>query len=210
MFIAHGDDRGIILPPKIAPVQTVIVPIPYKGKENVNKSCKNIAIELEKANIRVKLDLRVDLTPGFKYYYWELRGIPIRIEVGPRDIKQNQVTVVRRDTLERQTYKINELVTAVQKLMEKMARKMRYKAWQWIRKHVYKVNSLEEAKNLLMQRAGVIEVPWCNRTECGHKLEEELDARVLGTPLDTRERVHGNCVVCQEKAESVVRVAVAY
>jgi len=211
MLAAHGDDNGAVLPPQIAPVQVVIVPIPYRGKEKqINETCQSIAARLKKANIRTELDMRADLTPGSKFYNWELRGVPVRIEIGPREIERKEATVVRRDTLEKQAVKTNRLVAGINKLMRTMTEDMRQKAWDWMRKHVYRVSSLEEAQRLLRRRSGIVEVSWCGKAECGHKLEEEVNARVLGTPMDTKEKVKGNCVVCGKKAENIIRVAVAY
>jgi prolyl-tRNA synthetase len=208
---AHGDDQGVVLPPNIAPIQVVVIPILYKEKEEqINKECKDIASKLRKAKIKFELDLRTDLTPGSKFYYWELRGIPIRVEVGPRDIEKNEVTIVRRDTLEKQTCKMSALVPVVQKLVEKVKQELWQKALRWMKDHVYRAESLEEAKQLLRKRAGIVEVLWCNRAECGHRLEEEVDARVLGVSVDMEEKVDGKCVVCGQKAEHMVRVAVAY
>jgi len=211
MLTAHGDDNGAVLPPAVAPIQVVVIPIPYKGLEKkIDEACEKVATVLKKANIRVELDLRADLTPGAKFYYWELRGVPIRIEIGPRDVKQGEVTVVRRDTLEKQTVKVDELKKALEKIAKTMSEDMRRRAWEWMNEHVHKVSSLDEAKRLLKRRAGIVEVCWCGREECGRKLEEEVNARVLGTPEDKRERVTGNCVVCGDGAETIVRVAIAY
>jgi prolyl-tRNA synthetase len=208
---AHGDDHGVVLPPNIAPIQVVVIPIPHKEKgEQINKACEDIVAKLKKAEVKVEMDLRTDLTPGSKFYYWELRGIPIRIEVGPRDVENSEVTIVRRDTLEKQTCKMNELVPVIQKLVKKIKQDLQQKALQWMKSHVYRVKSSEEAKQLLRKRAGIVEVMWCNRAECGRQLEEEMDARVLGVPVDTKEKIDGKCVICGQKAEHVVRVAVAY
>ena len=211
MLIAHGDDHGAVLPPKIAPTQVVIIPIPSKEKDvQIKKTCEEIATRLKEASFRVELDARDDLTPGAKYYYWELRGVPVRIEIGPRDVKQDEVTIVRRDTLEKQTCKMDKLVTVVRGLMAKMMEEMRQKAWQWMNAHVRKAGNLEELKELLKRRVGIIEVLWCGEAECGHKLEEEADARILGTPEDVKEKITGKCVVCGRKAASTLRIALAY
>ena len=207
----HGDDNGAVLPPTIAPVQVVIVPIPFKKMEKeINEACQEVASRLKKANISVEVDLREDLTPGSKYYYWELRGVPIRVEIGPRDLKQGVATVVRRDTLEKQTFKTETITEDIAKLMNTMTDDLREKAWQWMNAHVYRVNQLEEAKRLLRKKAGIVEILWCGNAECGHKLEEEVNARVLGTPIDLEETVAGNCVVCGKKAKEIMRTAVAY
>jgi len=211
VLATHGDDNGAVLPPAVAPIQAVVVPIPYRGMEKkINEACEKTATALKKANIRVELDMRADLTPGAKFYYWELRGVPIRIEIGPRDVKQGEVIIVRRDTLEKQTVKTRELKTAVNKIAKKMSEDMRRKAWAWMNEHVHKASNLDEARRLLKRRAGIVEVRWCGREDCGLKLEEEVNARVLGTPEDEKEKVNGNCVVCGKRAENTVRVAVAY
>lgn len=213
MLAAHGDDNGAVLPPQIAPIQVVIVLIPSKemGKQ-INETCQTVAAKLKKAGIRTELDLRTNLTPGFKFYYWELRGVPIRIEIGPTDVKQKEVTVVRRDTLAKQTVKTERLVATIKKLMKTMTEEMRRKAWDWMNQHACRVNSLEEAQRLLRRRAGIVEAPWCGNAECGHKLEEEVNARVLGTPVDLKQKAKEkeNCVVCGKKAKDFVRTSVAY
>ncbi|MEA2090588.1 MAG: proline--tRNA ligase [Thermoproteota archaeon] len=210
-LIVHGDDHGVVLPPKIAPIQVVVVPIPYGGKEEqIKEACENVAEKLKAAGVRVKVDLRDDLTPGAKYYHWELRGVPIRLEIGPKEVEHQEITVVRRDTLQRETCKVYRLVETVQSLIESMDEELREKAWQWMKNHLSRVDSLEEAKRLLEQKAGIIEVFWCGNNECGHKLQEKVRGRLLGVPEDVKEKAEGNCVVCGRKAKNVVRVAVAY
>jgi prolyl-tRNA synthetase len=210
-LIAHGDDHGAVLPPNIAPTQIVIIPIPYKEKEGqINRTCRDIATELKTADFRVELDNREDLTPGAKFYYWELRGVPVRIEIGPRDVEQKEVTIVRRDTLEKQTCKVDELVSVIRNLLKTMSEDLRKRAWQWMNQRVYRVKSLEEAHQLLQRKAGIVEVLWCGKAECGHKLEEEVNARVLGIPIDLEEKIGGNCVICGKEAKTMVRVAIAY
>jgi len=211
VLIIHGDDNGIVLPPKIAPIQVAVVPVPYKGKEEqVNEACRTVASKLEDAGFHVELDLRGDLTPGNKFYYWELRGVPIRIEIGPRDLANGVVTIVRRDTLKKQTWKMEEVTAAVQTFAEEMTDDLKANAGRWMKEHIYSVDSLSEAKHLLEKKAGIVEVPWCGKDECGHSLEETVEARLLGFPKDTTKKVDGKCLVCGEKAVNVVRVALAY
>jgi prolyl-tRNA synthetase len=211
VLIMHGDDHGVILPPKIAPTQIIVIPIPYKGKaETVNKECTDAAEKLRDKGFRVEVDVRENITPGSKYFDWELRGVPIRVEIGPRDIEKGEATVVRRDTLEKQTCKRKELPEFLNKLAEKITEDLKQKAWQWTKQRVHHAEKMEEAKTLLEKHAGVVEVPWCGKTECGHRLEEITNARVLGIPEDTKEEAKGKCIVCGEKAESMVRAAIAY
>lgn len=211
MLAAHGDDSGAVLPPTIAPTQVVIIPIPYKGMEKqIEDACEALADGLKKAGIRAELDQRADLTPGSKYFYWELRGVPVRVEIGPRDVKADQVMIVRRDTLEKQTCKTSDAVKTVSDLLDTMMEDMRKKGWQWMNEHVHRVGSLDEARKLIKKRAGIVETLWCGNAECGHKLGQDLDADVLGTPEDLQEKAKGTCVICGKKAEDILRVAVAY
>jgi prolyl-tRNA synthetase len=211
VLIAHGDDNGIVLPPIVAPIQVVIVPVPYKGKEKkINKACRKVASKLGEIRCKTALDLRGDLTPGNKFYYWELRGVPIRIEIGPRDLQNGEVTVVRRDTLKKQTVKMKEATEAVQKLVEEIGRDLAENASKWLKERIHRVDSLTEAKSLLAKKAGIIEAPWCGKDECGHRLEEEVEARLLGTPEDVKENIDGKCLTCGEKAVNIVRVGLAY
>jgi len=211
VLAAHGDDNGAVLPPTIAPVQVVIIPIPYKGMEKqINEACKTLAEKLRKVDVRVEFDQQADLTPGSKYYHWELRGVPLRVEIGPRDVKNGQVTVVRRDALQKQTCKTEDAVKVIEQTLNAMMKDMKQKAWQWMNEHVHRAGNLEEAKRLTRRRVGIVEVLWCGKSECGHKLGDELNVDVLGTPEDLKEKVKGNCVVCAKKAENILRLAVAY
>jgi prolyl-tRNA synthetase len=211
VLITHGDDNGIVLPPKIAPIQVVIVPVPYKDKgQQVNEACERVFHTLKNAGFRVELDLRRDLTPGNKFYYWELRGVPIRIEIGPRDLENGVITIVRRDSLEKQTRKFDEVESAIRSLSEKIFADLKINAQARLKERVYRVNILSEAKSLLKRKAGIVEVPWCGTDSCGHALEEKVEARLLGFPENTREQTDGKCVECGKNAIKIVRIALAY
>jgi len=211
VLIMHGDDHGVVLPPKIAPTQIIIIPIPYKGQaETVNTECAKVATQLKNNGFRTEVDLRENITPGSKYFDWELKGVPIRIEIGPRDMEKNEVTVVRRDTLEKQTCKQEELFEFLNRLTEKMTADLKQRARQWTQQHVYHAEELEEARKLLQKHLGIVEVMWCGNTACGHKLEEITNARVLGTPEDSKAKITGQCIVCGQQANEMVRTAVAY
>ena len=211
VLISHGDDNGIVLPPKIAPIQVAIVPVPYKGKEKeVNQACTDVAATLKNAGYRIELDLRGELTPGNKFYYWELRGVPIRVEIGPRDLDNNVVTIVRRDSLKKQTWKMDDVVTGVQTLAQELTCDLKANAEAWLKERIYRVNRLSEVKSLLKRKAGIFEVSWCGKDDCGHSLEEKVGARLLGIPEDTKEKIDGKCAYCGEQAVNVVRVALAY
>ena len=211
VMAAHGDDHGLVLPPRIAPVQVVVVPIPYKGLEETVHSASEKAFGLLKeAGLRAMLDDRPDMTPGEKFYYWERRGVPIRVEIGPRDVEKKQATVVRRDTLERTEVSLEQLVGAVRKLMARLTEDLRERAWAWMRERVRPARTTEEARSVLEQQGGVVELPWCGDDDCGLEMEAQVDARVLGTPEDVEPEPTGPCPICGREAKTVLRLARTY
>ncbi|MCS7386184.1 MAG: proline--tRNA ligase [archaeon GB-1867-005] len=211
LISVHGDDRGLILPPNVAPIQIVIIPIPYKGVEEVvDKMCRKVYSMLSKAGFRVKYDDREGITPGSKFYDWELRGVPLRVEIGPKDVEEETITISRRDTLERTKCKVDDAVRILNQLMKDIQDKLKKRAWNWFKSKISRASSLEEVKAMLGDRKGIIEITWCGKEECGLKAGEEADARVLGEAIDLSEKVSGKCVVCGEKATKILRLAKAY
>ena len=211
LLSVHGDDNGIVLMPQIAPTQVIIIPIPQKeSQQSIIEACEKVAENLRSLSIRVEIDKREELTPGAKFFYWELRGVPVRIEIGPKDVQKRQVILVRRDTFRKEACKISDLPSRLPKLIDQMSIEMREKAWEWMETRIYKVNSLEKANNLLKKKAGIVELLWCGEEECGHKLEEHVNAKLLGMPVDIEEKIEGKCLICGGKASSLVRVAMTY
>ncbi|NPA69313.1 MAG: proline--tRNA ligase [Crenarchaeota archaeon] len=213
MLAAHGDDRGLCIPPKIAPIQVVIIPIMYKEvKEKTREEAYKIKEELEKAEIRVVVDDREDKTPGWKYYYWELKGVPLRIEIGPRDIENRKVTIVRRDNFEKYEVDREELIDAVRELMEEVTKNLREQAWKNLIQHVKLATTIEEAAKLI-QEGNIVEVPWCGSKECGLKLQEKTDADALGTPIDkdvNKEIQDLRDPICGQRANTLLRLSWRY
>ena len=214
LIAVHGDDRGPVIPPNVAPIQVVVVPIPIRdeqGREKLNNYLKKIEEILTSNNIRYHVDLRDDVRPGKKFYEWEAKGVPVRIEVGIREAEAGTVVVVRRDTLEKQTVKLEELGEVLKKLFEEIRENLRRRAWEWLNSHVTRVESVEEAQRVLSEKRGVIELPWCGREGCGLELEELVDAGVLGSPLQRPEWVKGKkCPVCGRPAVTSIRLAKKY
>jgi len=209
LITIHGDDRGLIVPPNMAPIQVVIIPIPYKKKEqDVNNVCNMIHETLDREGIRVKLDDRPELTPGSKYYEWEQRGVPLRIEIGPRDVKEKSVTLVRRDTLERARCDDEKVVEEVVELLKNIQDSLVERASTWFKDHIMKTDNLKETKEKI--GVGIVEVPWCGNEDCGLKIERLIDARVLGTDVETEKAINHKCLVCENKASNRVRLARAY
>jgi len=206
----HGDDRGLVLPPNIVPIQVIVIPIPYKGmEERVNEVCRRIVDKLKGEGIRVELDDRSDLTPGSKFYEWEMRGVPLRVEVGPRDIEENRVTFVRRDNCEKSTFKESEVIERAKNLLVEVQDSLKKRAWEWLNSHIREAKDFDEAKKLMDSGFGIVKVPWCGKRECGVEIERKVNARVLGIP-SARERAVGECVFCGHRGEFLVSLAKAY
>jgi len=207
----HGDDHGLVLPPKVAPIQAVVVPIPYRGREaEVLEAARKTYGKLAEAGVRAKLDDRDDITPGEKFYIWELKGVPIRVEVGPRDVEAGMVTLCRRDTLSRVRVEAGEVVNEVLRLFDSFERDLRERAWREFKKGLFYVKELDEARRLVAAKKGIVHVAWCGSEKCGLKLEEQIDGRVLGTPVDEEVEAVGRCVMCEGEASTVVRLAKTY
>ncbi|NJE84502.1 proline--tRNA ligase [Thermococcus sp. CX2] len=210
----HGDDRGMVLPPTIAPIQVVIVPIPKKDAEaDVFAYAREIADELKAAGIRVHVDER-DIRPGRKFYDWELKGVPLRIEVGPRDVEGRKAVLARRDTLTKETVEREGIVEAVRKTLDEIHANLYTRAEEFLRSHIKRVDTIEEAKAVFEDRRGIVEIPWCGEEECGLKMEEELEAKMLGTPYPeekAREGTEGKkCPICGREAKFIARFARTY
>ncbi|MEF8880045.1 MAG: proline--tRNA ligase [Candidatus Thermoplasmatota archaeon] len=201
----HGDDRGLILPPAVAPIQTVVVPILFKDeKKEVMETAEKFSRKLKENNIRVHLDKR-DVTPGNKFYDWELKGIPIRVEIGPRDIENNQVVIVRRDTGDKQQVSMDEALTIIKQTFELISEELYNKAQTLLNENMYRVETLEEAHDL----KGIVELPWCGKESCAMEVEEILDGNTLGEPINETS-CESSCPICGEPGESWMRYAKTY
>ncbi|EEB74631.1 proline--tRNA ligase [Thermococcus sp. AM4] len=214
VIAVHGDDSGMVLPPTIAPIQVVIVPIPKKDANvDVFAYAREIAEELRKAGFRVHVDER-DIRPGRKYYDWELKGVPLRIEVGPRDVEGRKAVLARRDTFEKVTVERDAIVEEVKKTLDAIHENLYNRAKEFLESHIKRVDTIEEAKAVFEDRRGIVEIPWCGDEECGLKMEEELDAKMLGTPYPeekAREGIEGKkCPVCGREAKFIARFARTY
>lgn len=211
LLAIHGDDHGLILPSIVAPIQVVIIPIVYKGKEeDVIKTCREVKSLLEKEGLRTLVDESKEETPGSKYFKWELRGVPVRIEIGPKDVEKTTVVLVRRDTLEKMTIKREEVVEEVKKLLRLIDNDLKERGRKWLIEHLFKESNLEKANRLLNDKGGIIEIPWCGNDSCGQEIESKMDARVLGVPYELEEKPSHPCANCGKAATNWVRVANSY
>ncbi len=209
VMMVHGDDFGLCLPPKVAPVQVVIVPIPHKDSDvPIEKAVKSAKEELEAACIRVHVDER-DIRPGNKYYYWERRGAPLRIEIGQEDVRKEQVILVNRDTGKKHAVSRKSLAKTVEKALDEITKNLRETAWKNFKDSIKDAGTLEEAKGLL-ESGGIVRMLWCGNDSCGEKMGDKLGGSVLGEEFEGAEPVLGKCPVCSENAKTSVLVAKTY
>ncbi len=209
----HGDDRGLVLPPIVAPIQVIIIPIPGKTKEETEKIfkyAKEIEAKLKEKGVRVKVDEREEVTPGYKYYEWEYRGVPVRLEIGPREAANNTVTIARRDLLKKEIMKLDEFLNKVFNLFRDIEETLRKRAWEWFKNKITYVEDLDEAKKILESKKGIVEVPWCGSNKCGLEMQDYVDARALGSPLDKETIPKAKCPICGKEAKTLMRLARTY
>jgi prolyl-tRNA synthetase len=210
LVMVHGDDKGLIMPPKVAPYQAVIIPI-YKTeveKKYVCEVCKKIEKKLLNEGVRVLFDKRDQYTPGFKFNEWELKGVPLRIEIGPNDVKKNQLVLVRRDGKEKITIKEKE-IKKVKKVLENIQENLFNKAKKFFDEHIFIAKDFNEFKKIMKEKKGFIKTCWCGSQECEEKIKEKTTATIRCIQFE-KEKVFSNCVYCGKKAREVVYFAKSY
>jgi len=212
LISVHGDDQGLVLPSEVAPVQVAIIPIVYKGKEEkVVERCHELRERLAIGGFRTVVDERKEVTPGNKYFTWELRGAPVRIELGPRDLESGTAVLVRRDTLQKTVVKISSVAGEIKKLLAAIDANLGERNEKWMSERISRASTLEDVRKVLNERGGIIEVPWCGNRGCGEELEVKLDARILGVPYNEDFAGKGEaCINCNGKADKTIRIARSY
>ena len=201
VIMVHGDDGGLILPPKIAPYQVVIVPIPRGNwKETVLPKAQSIQAELVARGIRVFLDDRDSQTPGWKFNEWELRGVPIRMEIGPKDLEKSQVVLARRDTREKLFTPMEGLVPAVDELLNTIQRALYERAVKFREEHTSATDSYEEFKGIMEGRPGFVISPWCGSDACEAAIKAETQATIRNIPFASEPAAGKVCVKCGSPA----------
>ncbi|MBN2014359.1 MAG: proline--tRNA ligase [Candidatus Altiarchaeota archaeon] len=196
----HGDDRGLVLPPKIAPLQVIIIPIIFKESDTaeIMEYAKKIRKKLDSMDVRTEIDAGEE-RPGAKFYYWEMKGVPLRLEVGPKDLKEKKITVVRRDTGDKSTIAFDE-VDDVCKIFEDMSKDLGEKAEKGFNGKMFEAPALEDVGKYAGK--GVIKIGWCGRKACAEEIGGYVSIlNVDGDPLE--------CVVCGDKGQGV-RAAKTY
>ncbi|PKN85254.1 MAG: proline--tRNA ligase, partial [Chloroflexi bacterium HGW-Chloroflexi-7] len=210
IIMTHGDDQGLVLPPKLAPIQIVIVPI-YKNDEERGKVMPFIEnLKGELSSFRFKVDDRTEVTPGFKYNDWEMRGVPVRLEVGPRDVEKNSVMSARRDIPGRDGKKIlslEGLSGEISNLLKEIHTSMYEKAKAFRDSHIFDPKDYEELKSTIEK--GWAFSWWCGDGACEAKVKEDTKATTRCIPLD-QPGGKGNCIVCGKEAHEKVYFSKAY
>ena len=201
IIMAHGDNRGLRLPPKIAPIQVVIVPV-AANKEGVIEKATELKEQLNNY-FRVELDDRMQYTPGYKFNYWEMKGVPIRIEIGPRDIQNNKCVLVRRDTLEKIDVSLDDLTANITKLLDEIQQNMYNMCKDNMIKRTNVAHNMEEFKKELEENQGFIKAMFCGNPECEEKIHELTGAKSRCIPFE-EEKVDNKCVFCGKEAKNMV------
>jgi prolyl-tRNA synthetase len=202
LIMVHGDDRGLRMPPKLAPLEAVIVPIVKGASEDVVAAARELHAGLKRAGFRVKLDER-DERPGFKFADWEMSGVPLRIELGANDLAAGTATVVRRDRERgeggaKTSLPLGEVAAALPGLLASIGDALFAQAKAYLAEHTIATLDREQFFTLLRERAGMIDIPWCNRPECETVVKAETKANTRNLrPLEGGETV---CVACGEPA----------
>jgi len=208
IIMHHGDDKGAVLPPEVSPIQAVIIPIIFKGKEKIIlDKCKEIEKSLKDLGIRVQLDDR-NYSAGFKFNEWELKGVPLRIEIGPKDIENNQITIVKRLDCEKFSVKLSELKN-IQEILSSMQSDMLKKSQKFTKENIRNVSAMKQLKEEI-DKGGFFRAGWCSSGECEKNIKNDTNGGEIRGSLYKKEKVEGNCIYCGKKADQIVYIARAY
>ena len=212
LIMSHGDDMGLMLPPRVATYQAVIVPIPPKKgdvAETVLPKAREVQSALRGAGIRVHLDDRDQHQPGFKYADWEMRGVPLRLEIGPKDIEKEQAVLVRRDTREKAFLPLAGLAQAVKEKLDAMQADLLARARKFVADNTTRVSSYDQFKQVMADRRGFLVAGWCEDAACEAAIKQETKATVRVIPIEG-EASAGACVRCGKPSPREVYFAQAY
>jgi prolyl-tRNA synthetase len=209
VIMTHGDDSGLVLPPKVAPYQVVIVPIGRDNwRETVLPTAKAIQEQLVAAGIRVTIDER-DERPGWKFSEWEMRGVPLRLEIGPKDIEKSAVLVARRDTREKQSLPMDGLAAQIVRLLDDIQRSLTDRARTFRDEHTTRASSWDQFTTLMEGRPGFVIAPWCGAADCEARIKTETQATIRNMPIGGA-APSGRCVRCDNPATAEAWFAKAY
>ena len=209
MILFHSDDKGLVIPPKVAPTQAVIVPILFdETKDKVLRAAQKVKELL--VDFTVFVDDRDSYTPGWKFNEWELKGIPIRIEVGPKDVVNDNVVVVRRDTGEKCVVRTKEVAGKVKELLDSIQKNLFERAKSWLKENTADVKNWDEFSKAVEQKR-LIRAAWCEKTECAESIKEKTEGiKILNIPFEQPKKVSDECAHCKSSAKIVALFAKSY
>ena len=212
LIMVHGDDKGLVLPPRIAPIQVVIVPIfRDKDAELVISKTNEIAYDLRKSDIRVHVDHRKEYTAGWKFNEWEIKGVPLRINVGPRDIEKDQAELVRRDISEKSFVKRVNLSESVISILKQIQNNLLFQAKKQLEENTTETANYDTLKSVLEMKGGFISAGWCGDQECESKIKEETGADIRVIPFEGQKISESKvCIYCSKPSKIVAIFARAY
>jgi len=210
LIMVHGDDKGLVLPPKVAPIQVVIIPILYADKDSaaIIAKAKQIKELLVAESISVHVDDRAEYTPGYKFNDWEMKGVPLRIEIGPKDIEKKKVMIARRDTGEKSSIDESEVSNKTKEVLQNIQNNLYTKAKQALDKNTYNVNNYDDLKKIISNKGGFVKTSWCGELECELKIKEETGADIRVIPF-SEDRI-ADCVYCRKQGKHTVYFASSY
>jgi prolyl-tRNA synthetase len=212
LLMTHGDDAGLILPPRVAPTQAIVVPIPARSDEDttrVSEAVERVLRELAAAGIRAEADW-TDKRPGWKFNEWELKGVPVRVEVGPRDLQQDQVTVVRRDTRAKEAVKLSGAATRIAEVLVEVQKALFDRAVAFRDENTHVVEDYATFKQIMQEQRGFIRAHWCGGVDCEVRIKEETRATIRVIPEDAEAAGPGRCVVDGQPATIQALFAQSY
>lgn len=210
LIMAHSDDRGLIIPPKLAPIKAVIIPIFNNQNKSRVLSYAKVLFERIKTSYSTEIDDDEQNKPGWKFAEWELQGVPVRIEIGPRDMENDQVVLARRDTGKKITIAAKDLEETLGNLLEEIQNNLYHRALLLRKKNTYQIKEYAEFKEIFDGPGGFIESAWCGNPECEAKIKEETKATIRVLPLGRDELKNHNCIYCGSTADKIAVFSKAY
>ncbi|RDJ31344.1 MAG: proline--tRNA ligase [Crenarchaeota archaeon] len=199
MIMTHGDDKGLVLPPKVAPIQIVIVPIYYSDEDEskVMTKATEIKEKLEVKNLRIHVDNRKEITPGYKFHDWELKGIPLRIEIGPKDIEKNKVVIAKRHNKEKLDVEFSA-IDSIPAILDNIQDAMLQEGRKILESMIKTISEYDELKNNI-EKGGFFKAPWCGKKSCEEKIKDETGADIRVIPFDSEDSTK-KCIFCHEQS----------
>jgi prolyl-tRNA synthetase len=210
LIMTHGDDYGLVLPPRVAPYQIVIIPI-WKNETDKVKVYNYIdeIYEVLKKYFRVKVDRDEEHTPGWKFNEWELKGVPVRLEIGPKEVEKQEIYVARRDLRTKISIRRENMIQDLENLLKDIQKTLFERALKFREENTYEINNFEEFKKIMDTKRGFVKASWCGDGECELKIKELTGATIRNIPLDWKEE-EGKCILCGRETKIKALFAKAY